>query len=129
MTKRRTDASRAVLRASSKVVRERDGLCFVCNGRGTQIHHRLPRKMGGSSHHYINEPANLLLVCGDCHRDIESSRHKAMGRGLLVPGNRKPDTWPIWHGYTQTWVRHDNDGGRWPLSIEQAFAMQERTDG
>lgn len=65
------------------------GVCeavFVedCNGRVEQLHHRRARGMGGSRKADINSPANLVAICAPCHQAIESFRHVARERGLLI---------------------------------------------
>jgi len=48
---------------------DRDNECELCGASDTdedktlEIHHRVPRKNGGTDH-----PHNLLLICTDCHR-------------------------------------------------------------
>lgn len=79
------------------------GRCELCgcdlDGRPStaySIHHRLPRRMGGSRAPGINSPANLLLVCGSattprsCHLRIESERANAYGYGWLLRGREHP---------------------------------------
>ena len=76
------------------------GRCAVCynrinteEGRGESwsIHHRCPRASGGTSRVWVNEAANLLLVCGSgttgCHGWIESNRDQARRQGLLISSN------------------------------------------
>jgi 5-methylcytosine-specific restriction protein A len=67
------------------LVMARDGgRCRRCGAIGEQIHHRLPRGMGGTRDKKINSPANLVLVCGQCHAEIESDRLDAYDTGWLV---------------------------------------------
>lgn len=79
------------------------GRCAVCynhinatpetRGVAWSIHHRCPRAAGGTSRVWVNEPANLLLVCGSgtsgCHGWIESNRATARQQGLLISSNGK----------------------------------------
>lgn len=67
------------------------GICEVCGqARATNVHHRRPRGMGGTSR-AIESPAWLLHVCGQgntsgCHRRIENNREEARAAGwLLLP--------------------------------------------
>lgn len=79
------------------------GRCEVCGkivGRAPySIHHRKPRKMGGTRDETINTPPNLMLVCGTgttgCHGWIESNRAQAAAAGYLIKGNAKPEDTPI----------------------------------
>ena len=52
------------------------------------IHHRCPRRMGGSSDVEINVPSNLVTLCGTgttgCHGWIESHREQATEQGWLL---------------------------------------------
>ncbi|WP_300680716.1 hypothetical protein [Nocardioides sp.] len=69
------------------------------------IHHRIPRGMGGTSRPELNQPGNLVLLCGTgvdgCHGWIESHRHAAAEAGWLLPtSTADPTTVPVvlWHG-------------------------------
>jgi 5-methylcytosine-specific restriction protein A len=67
------------------LVMARDGgRCRRCGAIGEQIHHRLPRGMGGTRDKKINSPANLVVLCAGCHREIESDRLDAYDTGWLV---------------------------------------------
>ena len=55
-----------------------------CTSRIEAIHHRKPRKMGGSKRPDINAASNGLALCADCHDFIESNRAYARSRGLLI---------------------------------------------
>jgi hypothetical protein len=85
--------------ATVELVIDREfGKCAVCYNtidtdpqtRGVRwsIHHRCPRASGGTKRAWVNEPANLLLVCGSgttgCHGWIESNRTTATPQGLLI---------------------------------------------
>jgi hypothetical protein len=52
------------------------------------LHHRRPRGMGGSKDPRINDPANLLALCGSgttgCHGLIESYRERSYEHGWLL---------------------------------------------
>lgn len=60
-----------------------------------QIHHRVPRQMGGSREEWINEPWNLLGVGLRCHAFIESRRRNARDNGWLVPRGTHPGAVPV----------------------------------
>ena len=75
------DAARLVLGRSR-------GICERCAERNaTDIHHRRPRGMGGTRHPEIHSPANLLHLCADCHRWVESNSRAAYEFGWKVPHN------------------------------------------
>lgn len=92
-------------------IRQRaDGYCEKCGTRrGIQAHHRRPRGMGGSKLDDTNTASNALLLCGDCHADIESNRDTAINRGWLVPQHHNPADIPVF--YRGTWVYLDDLGG------------------
>ena len=71
----------------------RDG--FACRRCGvdvsrspSSVHHRLPRRMGGTRDPRSNDLRNLVLVCGSgttgCHGWIESHRTEAYEQGWLI---------------------------------------------
>lgn len=80
------------------------GRCELCGEAlagpvGFSVHHRLPRRMGGSRRPELNTPANLLVVCGSgttgCHGRIESLREQAHTEGLLLHDGQDPATVPV----------------------------------
>jgi hypothetical protein len=58
------------------------------------IHHRIPRGMGGTDRTELNEPSNLLALCGSgtsgCHGWVESHRSDSYGDGWLCYRNDDP---------------------------------------
>jgi hypothetical protein len=76
--------------------------CAPITGGDHSIHHRRPRRMGGSKDPLTNSPANLLLLCGSgttgCHGWIESHRATAYELGLLVHGWQDPRAVPLLGG-------------------------------
>ena len=64
--------------------------CEICGSPLMQmsIHHRKPRRMGGTRDPEINSAANLMAVCGSgttgCHGWLESHRAEAKEKGYLV---------------------------------------------
>jgi 5-methylcytosine-specific restriction enzyme A len=48
------------------------------------VHHRRPRRMGGSQLPDTNAPQNLLVLCPDDHEMVESERTAAYAGGWLV---------------------------------------------
>jgi 5-methylcytosine-specific restriction protein A len=104
--------------AVRRVITEREGgMCAICGRqRGTQIHHRRPRGMGGSRRHNTSTPACGLLVCDICHlgRDgVERQRSQALQNGWLVPQNKNPADCKVLYRYE--WVRLDDAGGIEPF--------------
>lgn len=80
------------------VVERAGGACELCReplGDVWSLHHRLPRRMGGTRRGWINSPSNLLAVCGTgttgCHGYIEIHRVEALGCGWLLPDGQHPD--------------------------------------
>ncbi|AHH20767.1 hypothetical protein NONO_c59910 [Nocardia nova SH22a] len=93
---RNTGAARSVI----AMVRARaSGRCERCAGPvppDTDVHHRIPRGMGGSRNDSrINLPSNLVVLCSDCHRWIESYRTEAYVDGWLVHRTAEPNATPI----------------------------------
>jgi hypothetical protein len=68
-----------------QVIVERDWYaCLRCGKKGVQIHHRRPRMAGGTTDPMINNPANLVLLCLECHDWIEMNRNAARESGYLL---------------------------------------------
>ena len=90
-----------------RMVLERDQWCCVMCGRpltGTRgfhwsIHHRQARGMGGSKAAHINQPSNLVSVCGHgtfaCHGEIERLRYVSEAMGLIVRRPALPAHQPV----------------------------------
>ncbi len=49
------------------------------------VHHRRARGMGGTRDPEIHSPANLVVLCRDCHTWVEHNRTEATAHGWLVP--------------------------------------------
>lgn len=111
-------------RTVRELVLHRDGHCCARCGRSTlnypsSLHHRRPRGMGGSRDERINDPRNIVRVCGSgvsgCHGEIEGNRSAAKDTGWLIPSLAHLDTPLITiHG---TRIVLSADGGRedvWP---------------
>jgi 5-methylcytosine-specific restriction protein A len=76
------------------------------------IHHRRPRRAGGSSDPATNWASNLLLLCPTCHDVVESRRTAAYANGWLLRASDNPATVAvlIWRG--SRWV-YLNDTDRY----------------
>lgn len=63
-------------------------------GTNRTLHHRRPRRLGGTRAVDIHDPANLLAVCGDgttgCHGFLESHRKLALENGWLLNSGADP---------------------------------------
>lgn len=88
-------------------------LCQRCRGSdGLACHHRLPRRMGGTSRDLIGHPANGVLLCRVCHDWVESHRQCALEQGLLLHAGADPREQPMWLllPYGAAWYRVDDEG-------------------
>ena len=82
MAKEVTEATRRLLEKRS------GGICELCrSARATNVHHRLPRGMGGTTRN-IHTAEWLLHLCGSgttgCHGMIERDRERAYSNGWLL---------------------------------------------
>jgi 5-methylcytosine-specific restriction endonuclease McrA len=63
------------------------------------VHHRRPRRMGGTTDPAVNTPANLAILCGSgttgCHGEIESHRTEAYADGWLLHTGQDPVDVPV----------------------------------
>jgi hypothetical protein len=89
-------------RTTRQLIKERaDWHCEVCGiqvyNRRSSIHHRRGRGDGGSSKPEINQPSNLMLLCGTgttgCHGKVtrNENRVKALTAGWVVELNTRQD--------------------------------------
>lgn len=64
------------------------------------IHHRRPRRAGGSNDPATNWASNLLLLCPTCHEVVESRRAAAYANGWLLRAGDDPAAVAvlIWRG-------------------------------
>ena len=74
-----------------------------------QLHHRRPRRMGGSQLPDTNAPQNLLVLCCSCHELVESQRSAAYEGGWLVNQHADPAAVPVLIGASR-WVLLTVDG-------------------
>jgi 5-methylcytosine-specific restriction protein A len=91
--------------ATRQLVAERSGgYCERC-GRALaaavpmSVHHRKPRRAGGTSDPAVNAVSNLVAVCGSgvtfCHGEIESRRSEAYADGWLLHAGQDPAEVPV----------------------------------
>lgn len=119
-----TDYTRTLLNERSL------GLCELCGHPATNIHHRLPRGMGGTRR-AIHTVEWLLHLCGwgnstGCHGAVESSRHVAYTNGWLLRQHQTPPTSPVWV-YGRTWVILKPDGTYEPWGAQPGWQMERAT--
>lgn len=114
----RLTRAEAVLASSRVVVWERDmARCARCGAPGSDVHHRNPRGMGGASRSVtVHLPSNLVVVCRQCHRFLETTqRGSAILDGWIVrTGRQKPSEVPVPH-HALGWVLLDDEGGTVPF--------------
>lgn len=54
--------------------------------------------MGSSNRGSTNQASNLVSLCAQCHREVESNREIALLEGYLVPQHGEPSVYSIKHG-------------------------------
>lgn len=121
-------------RVRVRVVERSDGLCEICaRRRAVQIHHRRPRKMGGSRRPSVNSLGNLLALCACCHVEVESDRSRALSWGWLVadaidaPAS-VPALLATAYGQQYVWLHNDGTTDLVDLATDLARALaHERT--
>ena len=74
-----------------------------CTGRAEHLHHRKMRSQGGE-----HTEANLIAVCGACHRAIHNSGAWSYERELLVRAWKEPEFPPVY--YRGIYGKEDDDG-------------------
>lgn len=97
-----------VPKVRDQVKRRANGRCERCGiilNRPPHIHHRQPRKAGGSTRPWINLPGNLLHLCSFCHNQVERERGNSYTFGWLVreptlPSGRQVKLWDGWYYLT-----------------------------
>lgn len=89
--------------------------CELCAGPmdSMSLHHRSPRQMGGSKVPWINNPENLLAICGSgttgCHGMVESNRSESYDTGRLVRTGFLPWEVPFMDVFGQWWFLNDTE--------------------
>lgn len=93
------------------------GRCEICgSSNAVHIHHRTPRRSGGTSGlraARINSVPNGLRVCNWCHDRAEKNREEALHMGWLVPEGVEPYEYQVYLNivYGHGWYYLDGDGG------------------
>lgn len=93
--------------------RKRDrNTCLKCRRAGSSldVHHRLPKGIGGASSKVAYGLANLVTLCRDCHRWAHSNPTDALKVGLMVARHDEPAEQGIVSHGTIIWM--DYQGGR-----------------
>lgn len=90
-------------------------MCYRPIHGQASVHHRRPRRMGGTKRGDTNQPANLLLLCGSgttgCHGWVESHRKKALDAGIILYDRDIPAEHPFMDGHGNWWLL-DNAGAK-----------------
>ena len=81
-----------------------------------EIHHRIPRGMGGVRGRHaevVASPANALGLCRSCHDWAERrDRAEARDRGLILRRTADPTTRPFYSQARRAWFILDSDGNK-----------------
>ncbi|MBF6374499.1 HNH endonuclease [Nocardia farcinica] len=88
--RRYTGATPAVLMLVKSRAGGRCERCAAPIPTTAEVHHRIPRGMGGTRDPRVNRPSALVVLCPQCHRRIESYREKARLDGWLVRRTSNP---------------------------------------
>jgi 5-methylcytosine-specific restriction endonuclease McrA len=91
------------------------GRCVRCDvsvlNRPSSVHHRLPRRMGGTKDERSADPRNLVTLCGTgttgCHGEVESYRALAYDTGWVIRSYEELDD-----------VLYSKDGRRITLLVD-----------
>lgn len=96
------------------------GRCVSCAARATEVHHRAPRRAGGTRRREISEPHNAAPMCQGCHRFIESHREVGYALGWLL---HEPDpAAPYWTrllGWCTWTLLTDGENPTWCIRTNQ----------
>lgn len=96
---------------AKKAVAERDeGLCVRCGKEAADVHHRMPRGMGGCTDDDRNfGMANLVSLCRPCHDHVHAHPEQSYLDGFLVHTWDDPSCILLRIGKDAT-LRLDTDG-------------------
>lgn len=104
--------------ATKVLVHQRDsGRCAICGIRkmNMEIHHRRPRRAGGTRDPKINLPSNLVLLCRKHHDYLErGNRLLAYQNGWLLNALQDPAKVPF--RYYDGLYQMNEDGSRAALA-------------
>lgn len=98
-----------------RAVRKRDMHCLHCGDMVTTLQHRKNRGMGGAGKlSLLNQPKNLILLCGEFNARIESDEDSAQiaRENGWKCRNLTETAHPVLDAVTGQWWVLDNDGGR-----------------
>ena len=89
-------------------------LCVGCARPVEEVHHRCPRRAGGTSNPAIAEPFNGIGLCRVCHNTAESQRDTACLLGWLLT-TPSPDApfWTVRLGWCTWWLTDDTGPPTW----------------
>lgn len=83
-------------RARKQVLLRDGGKCLFCLGDATDVHHRRPKGMGGTSNSYIAfGMANLVSLCREHHSWIHAHPEQGYKSGFLVHSWEDPADIPL----------------------------------
>lgn len=91
-----------------------------CLSWDLQHHHRRPRGAGGTRRLDTNTASACALLCGDCHRHVESHRTQALSDGWLVRQSDSPVVVPVFR--LGVWVWLGDDGSITPVARDTAVS-------
>ena len=95
--------------------------CGTSSAYRWSLHHRLPRGMGGTRDPELNNPCNVLHLCGSgtegCHGWVESNRTISYEFGWLVRRGFEPSQVPFTDLDGRWWLLH----GDTKLPLEFGF--------
>ena len=113
--------------------------CVGCGQPVTDVHHRAPRRAGGTRRGEVGAPYNGLGLDRGCHRWAESHRTQAGLLGWLL---HEPDPdapfWTVHHGWLRWTLLDDHPPPCWCITTTtppgpdahaaaRAFTRQEAT--
>lgn len=86
-----------------------------CLLAAVDVHHRRPRRLGGSTDPATNKASNLVDLCRPCHEFVERHRLQAIEQGFLLHAASSPRDVPARtrHGLVLL-----NDDGSWEPCTE-----------
>lgn len=94
-------------------------LCYQPVTERASIHHRRPRRMGGTRRTDSNQAMNLLLLCGSgvtgCHGRVETQRAKALQTGVILYDRDNPAEHPFQDMHGNWWLLEAN-GSKHPTN-------------